>query len=225
MYLKRIFIAFFAIGLLSSCGIFKKSTANSTTVKRTARKGSPEFLDNLEIKPGSVVTSRHKTSGLKQEAEKYTAIAAAVKQSIEKANFLQFKYALITDVAVETLNNITLLQKIDNWWGTKYCMGGSTKNCIDCSAFSLTMMRDVYALNLPRTAQEQYNTAEKISTSELKEGDLVFFGSSSRNINHVGIYVTNNKFVHASTSQGVTITDMDERYWSARYRGAGRVNK
>jgi cell wall-associated NlpC family hydrolase len=224
MPIKQFFISCFAISLLSSCGVFKKSAA-PPPVKRVERKGKQEFLDNIEVRPGNVVTSRHKTSGLKKEAEKYTAIAANTKVNIEKANWLQFKYALITDVAVETLANIALLQRIEDWWGTRYCLGGSTKNCIDCSAFSSVMMKDVYDIGLPRTAQEQYNTSDKISTNELREGDLVFFGSSTRNINHVGIYVANNKFVHASTSQGVTITDMDDKYWMARYRGAGRVKK
>jgi len=58
--------------------------------------------------------------------------------------------------------------------GTKYCMGGSTENCLDCSAFTQILLRDVYGINLPRTAQEQYNASAEVRNEELMEGDLVF---------------------------------------------------
>jgi lipoprotein Spr len=101
-------------------------------------------------------------------------------------------------------------------------MGGSTKEGIDCSAFVNTLMLSVYAINLPRTSKEQYEAAVKINDDELSEGDLVFFNTKG-GISHVGIYLANNKFVHASTSGGVMISDLNEAYWKARYKGAGRV--
>lgn len=104
-------------------------------------------------------------------------------------------------------------------------MGGSTDNCIDCSAFVQVMYRDVYQVALPRTAQEQYGVSELIERDELKEGDLVFFHTRGRknSITHVGIYLQNNKFVHASTSNGVSISDLDESYWKPKFRGGGRL--
>lgn len=129
------------------------------------------------------------------------------------------------DATVERLTNVALLQKMEEWWGTKYCLGGNTKNCIDCSGFTALMMQSVYNISLPRTAQEQYDQSERIDNDELKEGDLVFFGSSSRRITHVGIYVTNNKFFNASTSSGVIINDLNEPYWKQRFVGGGRVVK
>lgn len=86
-------------------------------------------------------------------------------------------------------------------------------------------MKDVYNIALPRTAQEQYLISEKISFTDLKEGDLVFFKTQGRAVSHVGVYLANNKFIHASTSMGVTITDLNDKYWSARWVGAGRVTK
>src|SRR5205809_766673 len=83
---------------------------------------------------------------------------------------------------------------------------GSTEKCTDCSGFTQNLMRDVYAINIPRTAQEQYNSSTHIKTEELRQGDLVFFQNSSHNISHVGLYVANNKFVHASVSNGVMIS-------------------
>jgi hypothetical protein len=138
-------------------------------------------------------------------------------------NQLQLKYAIVFDATVERLTNLAMLRSIDKWWGTRYCLGGNSESCVDCSAFTMAIMKDVYSLSLPRTAQEQYNASTRIETEELKEGDLVFFYTSGRRISHVGIYIMNNKFVHAAASQGVSVSDLNDTYWKARYRGAGRI--
>jgi lipoprotein Spr len=229
MTLKIYSIAFISLVAMSSCKSLSKissrdgSSAN-TTIKKSS-SGNPQFL-NIEVNPGSTVTSKHKTSGIKKETVTYTNPDATVTNSnIESADFLQLKYSVLMDIPVEKLTNITLLQKMEEWRGTRYCMGGSTKACIDCSAFTTIMLRDVYGVILPRTAQEQYQQCERIDTDNLQEGDLVFFHTQGREISHVGVYLANNKFVHASTSGGVTITDLNDKYWHARYRGAGRVTK
>ena len=129
------------------------------------------------------------------------------------------------DVVVEKLNNIPLLEVIDKWWGTRYCMGGATDNCLDCSGFTQILMRDVYKQMIPRTSQDQYNACEKIDLEEMREGDLVFFNTGGKDISHVGIYLLNNKFVHAATSGGVMISDITEKYWQNKFRGAGRMPK
>lgn len=147
-----------------------------------------------------------------------------LKNPVEHAHYLQLKYAIMLDATVEHLENVNLLEKIEEWWGTRYCMGGSSKNCIDCSAFTQILEKDIFEKDLPRTAHEQYLRAEKIDKSDLKEGDLVFFHTTSRRrVSHVGVYLMNNKFVHASSSGGVMISDLDEAYWKKRYIGAGRL--
>jgi lipoprotein Spr len=209
-----------------SCKSFKSATIQSNT--QAAKNKSPQFIDGIEITPGHAVSSKHDIKNAKQKSEVSISKVkpdAALMGNIEKADFLQLKYAIMLDATVERLTNIALLQKMEEWWGTKYCLGGSTKNCIDCSAFTQTIYKEIYNTSLPRTAQEQYNIAEKIETDDLKEGDLVFFGTSEKRITHVGIYVINNKFFNASTSSGVTINDLNENYWKQRYRSAGRVLK
>ena len=190
---------------------------------------SIEFLDNISVKPGRVYLKKASDA---LEAEPVTAsIARADKMpenltDLEKANWLQLKYSIQMDIAVEEINNIPLLQKIDEWWGTPYALGGSSKRGVDCSYFTLDVMNAIYNTNLKRTAAEQYEQSEKIDWSDLKEGDLIFFKTDgSRSISHVGIYMTNNKFAHASTSQGVTISDLSEPYWQKRLYSLGRVLK
>lgn len=226
-----------ALFLLTSCKSLSKLTArdNSTAKPVVAKTNAPQqraFLDNIEVTPGATVTSRHKTSTTNANAsnngttvKRNTGANDMSSFNIERAGFLQLKYAVIIDATVEKLTNIQLLETIDKWWGTKYCLGGSTENCIDCSAFTQVVMRDVFNTTLPRTAQEQFDNSDKIDLADLQEGDLVFFHTTGRNrdITHVGVYLLNNKFVHAATSGGVMISDLNEKYWQPRFRGAGRV--
>jgi cell wall-associated NlpC family hydrolase len=78
-------------------------------------------------------------------------------------------------------------------------------------------------LSISRTCREQYADTRRIKKSQLQEGDLVFFKTRGKSISHVGIYLRNNKFIHASTSSGVMISDLNEDYFDARYAGAGRI--
>ncbi len=217
--------------MLSSCSSLRKINSKDASINKPIVKNNAThkitFLDNIEVRPGQIITSKHKTSGITNNSPVVYA-ESKLKNSqnnIEKANFLQMKYAIVMDAAVETITNLDLFKKIDEWWGTKYCMGGSTKSCIDCSAFTSVIMREIYGVNLPRTAQEQYNQSEHIALEDLKEGDLVFFHTKGREISHVGVYLANNKFLQASTSGGVTITDLNDKYWQTRFKGAGRVRQ
>jgi lipoprotein Spr len=188
-----------------------------------------EFLDNISVKPGRVYLKKASDA---LEAEPVLSKPERTDRmpdnltDVEKSNWLQLKYSIQMDIAVEEINNIPLLQKIDEWWGTPYVLGGSSKRGVDCSYFTLDVMNAIYNTNLKRTAAEQYTQSEKIDWSDLKEGDLIFFKTDgSRSISHVGIYMTNNKFAHASTSQGVTISDLSEPYWQKRLYSLGRVLK
>lgn len=233
--LQVIYLLLFSIPVLTGCSSFRKlstkdSAAGATTLKKVKSTAKREFINGIEVTPGYLVTSTQKTgSGSVKNGKEAAAYGKTENRlmsfGIENANMLQLKYAIATDATVEKLTNIPLLEVIDKWWGTKYCMGGNTDNCIDCSAFTQVVLRDVYQVNLPRTSQEQYNLAEKIELEDLREGDLVFFNTSGKDISHVGVYLLNNKFVHAATSGGVMISDLNEKYWQPKFRGAGRVTK
>jgi lipoprotein Spr len=119
------------------------------------------------------------------------------------------------------VKNINLVSLIDEWMGTRYRLGGTSKSGIDCSAFMQVLFTGIYGISLPRTAREQYNMSQRISRTDLKEGDLIFFNTTG-GVSHVGMYLQNNKFVHASSS-GVTISDIFDEYWVKRFIGVGRV--
>jgi lipoprotein Spr len=220
--------------LLTSCKQFKALTSQDRSANLARSPQSHEkrvrFLENISLAPGKV-TSKHVAVGpnLPQtKIKKGVALSApemptGTPGDIERADWLQLKYSIMLDASVEKLNNVNLLKLIDEWWGTAYCIGGSSKSCIDCSAFTHLVMQSVYNVNLPRTAQDQYNFSKHIGLEDLNEGDLVFFNTGGRDISHVGIYIVNNKFVHAASSGGVMVNDLNDRYWRDRFRGVGRV--
>lgn len=145
-----------------------------------------------------------------------------VASETKELSDLQIKYAERLNVLPELLDNMSLLESLDYWYGTRYVYGGTTKRGIDCSAFVRAMYESVYDIELPRTAREQYKECRRISTTELKEGDLVFFNTRG-GVSHVGIYIRNNKFAHSSSGRGVVISDLFEDYYVSRYIGAGRL--
>ena len=129
---------------------------------------------------------------------------------------------MITNREVESLVDDLLYDFIEDWWRTPYRMGGTSKTGVDCSGFTRELMRDVYEVEMPRTAREQYEDTRRVAMDELKEGDLVFFYTGGFYISHVGVYLGNNYFVHSSTSNGVTISSLDDDYYHKHFRGGGR---
>lgn len=108
------------------------------------------------------------------------------------------------------------------WDGTQYRFGGTRISGIDCSALMVSWFDHLFDIRLPRTSNQQFRVGTEVEPGRVAEGDLVFFGSPS-SITHVGVYVGQGEFAHASTSGGVTVSSMSQDYWSTRYRGARRV--
>jgi lipoprotein Spr len=123
----------------------------------------------------------------------------------------------------QTLDSSNLDNYVHQWLKSPYKFGGMNKNGVDCSGFTLRVMGDVYHIKIPRTAEDQYKDGRKVSDGRRRDGDLVFFRNvRGRGIDHVGVYLGKNKFAHASTKEGVIISDLAEEYYSKRYVGACR---
>ena len=115
-----------------------------------------------------------------------------------------------------------LHQFYKKWKGTPYQYGGLSRKGIDCSGFTHIAYRQIFAQTIPRVTHQQNNSGKAVSRKDLRIADLVFF-KTSKKVWHVGIYLGNNQFMHASTSIGVTISELNNSYWSPRYRFARRV--
>jgi len=223
----------FALFLLAGCSTAKPGTSRQTAYAKTttaSASGSVQFIDNISVSPSG---STDKSGGAANSpASRGTEMRAARSASaarsgvgIEAYPALQFKFAILENASVEDLDNPKLLTFMDYWYGAPYCYGGMTRDGIDCSAFAFFLMSSVYGVaSLPRTAKEQYGISRHIRRDELQEGDLVFFHTLGRRkaVTHVGVYLRNNKFIHASVS-GVMISDLTEGYYEKHYVGAGRV--
>lgn len=122
--------------------------------------------------------------------------------------------------------NIPLYAEVSTWLGTPYRYGGSSKRGVDCSGFTMQVYKKVYRTSLPRStsglAKAKY---KKVKKSNLTTGDLILFatGKNKKLVSHVGIYLKNGKFVHASTSSGVMVNHIDESYYKKTWVRAVRV--
>ncbi|WP_111412785.1 NlpC/P60 family protein [Billgrantia lactosivorans] len=115
-----------------------------------------------------------------------------------------------------------LLAQHERWAGTPYRIGGTGPGGIDCSALVQAIFSDTFRLQLPRSTGEQVQQGTQISRDQLQVGDLVFFRPPGR-YDHVGIYVGDGYFLHASTSQGVMLSELDNSYWQRYYWQARRT--
>ncbi|MEG1212262.1 MAG: NlpC/P60 family protein [Leclercia sp.] len=117
-----------------------------------------------------------------------------------------------------------LNEQLQHWGGTPYRYGGMSRGGVDCSGFVLMTFRDQFALKLPRETRQQAKIGTEIDKDELLPGDLVFFktGSGESGL-HVGIYDTDNQFIHASTSRGVMRSSLNNVYWQKNFWQARRI--
>lgn len=115
----------------------------------------------------------------------------------------------------------SLLAHLRYWEGTPYALGGNSKRGIDCSAYTQRVYADVLGVDIPRTTRSQSSLGNHINPGQLRMGDLVFFRTGLRT-RHVGVYMGDGTFIHASTSEGVKRSNLDDRYWRKHYSGARR---
>ncbi|MES2593281.1 MAG: NlpC/P60 family protein [Bacteroidota bacterium] len=143
------------------------------------------------------------------------------KAKAEKQAFEQYysKYSLKPDSAITPY----LYYQVYQWIGTNYKYSGDTKKGIDCSGFVCEMYQNVYCTSLSGGSCDIWTKVVPIEKSDLKEGDILFFKIKKGKISHVGIYLGNNKFAHASVHSGVIISDLDEAYYKKSFYKGGRL--
>lgn len=192
-------------------------------------KTALSFIEGIQMSLSSAMKPQRTQPEVRDTTHGMTAaIKAGLKQGLDVAieTFMpfQFKYAILLNESVEKLTNVILYKTIDDWYGTRYRWGGTTDRGIDCSAFMQVLAGYAFGWMLPRTAREQYASMMRITKDQLKEGDFVFFNTRG-GVSHVGMYLQNNKFVHSSSSEGVSIGDLNDSYWSHRFIGARRASQ
>lgn len=224
--MSRIAAFFLTLFLLSlshfSCSILKEKAEtdyesswefdNASAVKET-----PTKKESKKNRKKTTKTTRKKTSSKPAPTPK-----TPPKEESETISS-SAKYSRKWDINLPENLNPKLLSAIDGWMGTPYKYGGRTKSGVDCSAFCLNIYNEVYKIDIERSTTEILKQSILVKKNELKEGDFVFFKINSSRVTHVGIYLGNNYFAHASTSRGVMISSLSEAYWTKYWHIGGRI--
>src|ERR1700754_2749509 len=162
-------------------------------------------------------------SVLASQAQTVTAPNTPTDKAPDEQEGLANTYlSQIMGVALSATSNMKLFHFVYDWIGTPYRFGGSSRNGIDCSAFTKELYSQVFNVDIKRNSRDIFSMVSPVKKDELKEGDLVFFKIHSRSISHVGIYLGNNRFAHAS-SRGVAINSLDDAYYSRYFYRGGRL--
>lgn len=120
-----------------------------------------------------------------------------------------------------------LLSAAHEWLGVPYRYGGNDRKGIDCSGLVLQVYKDALGIKLPRNSREQHDYCTAIAKGSLTPGDLIFFatGKDKKRVSHVGIFIGDNLMIHASSSKGVILSDINSQYYSRTYAGSGIVDQ
>jgi murein DD-endopeptidase / murein LD-carboxypeptidase len=138
--------------------------------------------------------------------------------------YIKGYYSQVFGVNISDILNTDLYGSIEKWLGTPYRYAGKTLDGIDCSSFVNKIYENVYCYMLTGNSADLAKQVTKLPKNELQEGDLVFFKINKRNISHVGVYLGDDKFAHASRSKGVIISDLNHPYYRKYFVKGGRVN-
>lgn len=212
--LLKIFFLLILLLIHFGCSSSMQTIRYGKDSQTTPKQGTTQIGDTLTYDDSDEIAEYLDPDDIPEEKSTYDI--SEIMKKLEKNNNLSAEQATAREM---------LLMEIIKYLDTPYKYGGSTLNGIDCSAFTQSVYQDALNVNLNRTARDQFTQGKIISSKdELRFGDLIFFNTRRRvRPGHVGIYIGDGLFAHASTKGGVMISSLDEDYYSKRYMGARRV--
>ena len=198
--MKRLFV--FSTILFILCFFVGTSAKTSSVTKNSSTiQGDPGVYDSEYVHDEKVITK--KVTQLKDD---------------QQVILMSGTFDQLNDIIVEN----ELLKSFENWRGTRYSWGGDSKSGIDCSALTRRVYREVFEFELPRVSVDQAQRGVHISKSELRPGDILFFRPENR-VNHTAVYVGNSLFINASSSQGVVLSSLENKYWGKYFKYGVRI--
>jgi lipoprotein Spr len=126
-------------------------------------------------------------------------------------------------VSINQQSEILYYKEVCNWLGAPYKLGGNTPQGTDCSGFVTVIYERVFGIKLPRQSAQQAEQLKPSEKRKLKPGDLYFFNTSGKGVSHVGMHLTDDFFIHASTQKGVIVSNLSESYYSKAFVGYGNA--
>lgn len=154
---------------------------------------------------------------------KKTNLSSSKNRSEKSSGKIVNQYADLMDVSPKSIKNKKLYEFIEEWKGTKYQFGGLSKRGVDCSGLVYLAFRDAYGKQIPRNTNQQLEIIKRKYEGQLKEGDLVFFDYDNKKFSHVGIYLQNGYYFHASTSKGVMVAKLRDPYTYKYFSRGGSI--
>lgn len=224
----RLIVALLAVMLLStSCGSLTSVRGDDIYYADNSHKDNknkPKQSKNRKNKDRKHTGKNKKTDAKNKTTDgKSNKNAGKMSKSGKGGGSSNTPFRIPQDLDDSTL---ALIREALSWIGTPYVYGGETKDGADCSGFVMMTYKNALGIKLPRTSADQGEFCENIDKKKLEVGDLVFFhGGKGDKVNHVGIYVGDGKFIHASSSKGVMISDLDMKYFADRYHHSGKVKQ
>lgn len=210
--LKKTFILIPIIMMFTACSNKNLALNNSENLQQNVTSNSK--LSYNEYK--RMTEERNQKNKVKSHTDFKTVTATTEYKSenILTSNALSSKIEMPT-------RKQAFREFYDEWKNVKYKLGGNSRNGIDCSAFTQRIYKEKFDLDIPRTTISQVSVGTEIAKSELMPGDLVFF-KTSKTDKHVGVYVGNNNFLHASI-KGIQYTSLDKPFYKKNYWTSRRV--
>ena len=222
MLLNKIIIGIIVFIFIAGCAPSSSAQRYGGKKTKTSQKQSSTRYKKPIAKEKSIINSRS-VEAIPDSSDEEFDETPPEESTIDKKQFIaNYKNYINPDVPLGLREEILL--EVIKYLDTPYKYGGNTENGIDCSGFTKQIFSNALKIELPRSAREQFDVGEKVE-GDLDFGDLVFFNTRRRsNPGHVGIYIGDNQFIHASRTLGVTISSLDEAYYKKRYVGARRVD-
>lgn len=143
--------------------------------------------------------------------------------SVDVDSAAVFSFYEAQGISIDSCTNKQLYFEVYNWIGTPYCYAGESKKGIDCSGFSSKIYESIFEKNLSGGSRDIYKTTTPVDLESAQEGDLIFFKIRKGQISHVGIYLKDGKFAHATTRSGVIISDLSETYYKKYFYKIGKL--
>lgn len=152
----------------------------------------------------------------------FSLLGCATTPMVKHRKTIKIKRTAPVNLADTARVKAKLTAQYAEWKGTRYKMGGTSRRGVDCSGFVHLTYRDQLGITIPRSTKLLAKTGKPVTRKNLRIGDLVLF-KTGLTVRHVGIYMGDNTFLHASTNEGVTLTSLNQPYWKKRYWKARRV--
>ncbi len=200
-------------GILGLAWLCSLVFASTEIVSGQMQQTRPRQQDTLKVLPSTVEVAQEKRENDKKLPQEEIDRLMAGTRGFESDRLSIFSAA----------EQSKIMQQIAEYAGVPYEVGGNSKDGVDCGSFVALVYRNAAGMELPAASVDQFHYSQPVKTGEGHFGDLVFFNTTGRRGSHVGIYLGNQLFAHASVSIGVTISTLESSYYKKRYEGVRRL--